>query len=344
MRFAVPIEQMIVWLLAVPIIAAIIIAAIALARRRAARRSFADKELLRRISPGSSMERVRAKAALVVIAIAFLGVSAARPQMGTKMGIAKRRGVDLMIAIDVSASMRARDLKPDRLTKARLEASSLIDMLEGDRVGIITFSGEAFVQCPLTLDYAAASMLLSSVEPGTIPVPGTALGDAISKGVAALNTQPDRSKVLVIMTDGEDHDSDPLQAAAEAADAHVIIYTIGMGSTSGEPIPLEPGQGSGYKRDQNGQIVMSKLDEGTLMDVASKTGGRYFRATDSERELDAIKDAMSRMERGELESQMMAYYEERFQIPLALALALVIAETFIPDRVRRRRERANSAA
>lgn len=344
MRFAVPTDELILWLLAVPTLLAIVFAAVMLARRRAARSRFADPELLSRISPGLSHERLRAKAALVVIAVALLGVSAGRPQIGTRMGVAKRRGVDLMIAIDVSASMRARDLKPDRLTKARLEAASLIDMLEGDRVGIITFSGQAFVQCPLTLDYGAASMLLSAVEPGTIPTPGTALGDAIGKGVAALSTQPDRTKVLVVMTDGEDHGSEPLEAASEAAEAGVIVYTIGMGSTSGEPIPLEPGQGSGYKRDRDGRIVMSRLDEATLIDVAAETGGRYFRATDSERELEAIKEAISRMERGELESQMMAYYEERFQVPLALALALVIVETFVPDRVRRRRDRTRSAA
>jgi Ca-activated chloride channel homolog len=344
MRFAVPTEQLIIWYLAVPTLAAIVLSAVLVARRRAARRRFAEPELLHRLSPRSSIERLRAKSALVVVAIVLLGLSAARPQMGTKMGVAKRRGVDLMLAIDVSASMRARDLKPDRLTKARLEASSLIDMLEGDRVGIITFSGEAFVQCPLTLDYGAASMLLSAVEPGTIPTPGTALGDAIRKATSALSTQPDRTKVLVVMTDGEDHGSDPDAAAQEAADAHVVIYTIGMGSTSGEPIPLRPDEGSGYKRDKDGQIVMSRLDEATLMDVADKTGGRYFRATASARELDAIKEAISRMERGELESQMMAYYEERFQVPLALALALVVIETFLPEGIRRKRGKSNAQA
>jgi Ca-activated chloride channel family protein len=254
------------------------------------------------------------------------------------MGVAKRTGVDLMLAIDVSESMRARDLKPDRLEKARREAFSLIQLLDGDRVGIITFAGSPFVQCPLTLDYGAATMLLSAVSTGTIPRPGTALGEAIRQGVRSLSTQPDRSKVLVIMTDGEDHGSEPLEAAQEAAEAGVVIYTIGLGSTSGEPIPLE--QGTGYKRDKQGQIIMSRLDESTLIDVAAVTGGRYFRATDNERELVAIEEAISRMQQGELESKMMAYYEERFQLPLAASLAFVLLGSLLPERTRRRRERA----
>jgi Ca-activated chloride channel family protein len=336
-RFAVPIEQLIVWLLLVPVLAAVVLASVALGRRKRARAAFAESALMERLAPGSSLGRARARAALLVIAVVFLGLAMGRPQVGTRMGVAKRTGVDLMLAIDVSESMRARDLKPDRLEKARREAQTLIGLLDGDRVGIITFSGAAFVQCPLTLDYGAATMLLSAVEPGTIPRPGTALADAIRQGVRSLSTVPDRAKVLVIMTDGEDHDSDPLKAAQEAAEAGVVIYTIGLGSTSGEPIPLESGQGSGYKRDRQGQIIMTRLDEATLIDVAAATGGRYFRATDTERELDAIEEAISSMQQGELESKMMAYYEERFQLPLAVSLGFLLLGSFLPERVRRRR-------
>ena len=338
MRFAVPMEQLVVWLLAAPVAAAITLSAVALARRRRAREAFAELPLMDRLAPGASMRRERVRTALIVVGVVFLGLAAGRPQIGTRMGVAKRTGVDLMLAIDVSESMRARDLKPDRLEKARREAFSLIQLLDGDRVGVITFAGSAFVQCPLTLDYGAATMLLSAVETGTLPRPGTALGEAIRAGVNALSTQPDRSKVLVVMTDGEDHGSEPLEAASEAAEAGVVIYTIGLGSTSGEPIPVEPGQGPGSKRAKQGQILMSRLDESTLIDVAAVTGGRYFRATDNERELVAIEEAISGMQQGELESKMMAYYEERFQFPLALSLAFVLLGSFLPERKRRRRE------
>ena len=336
MRFAVPTEQLIVWLLMVPVAVAIVLSAVSLARRRKAREAFADALLMERLAPGASLSRERARSALVVVGILLLGLAVGRPQVGTRMGVAKRTGVDLMLAIDVSESMRARDLKPDRLEKARREAFSLIQLLDGDRVGIITFAGSAFVQCPLTLDYGAATMLLSSVETGTIPRPGTALGEAIREGVSSLSTQPDRAKVLVVMTDGEDHGSEPFEAASEAAEAGVVIYTIGLGSTSGEPIPLESGRGTGYKRDREGQIIMSRLDESTLIDVAAVTGGRYFRATDNERELVAIEEAISRMQQGELESKMMAYYEERFQFPLALSLAFLLIASLTPERTRRR--------
>ena len=340
MRFAVSTETLVIWLLLVPTLAGIVAAMVVLRRRTRAHLKFAEPRLMERIAPGASHERQRLKATLVVLSIVALGLAAGRPQVGTKLGIVKREGVDVMVAIDVSESMRARDRRPDRLETARREALSLLDLLGGDRFGVITFAGEAFVQCPLTLDYGAASMLLSAIEPGTIPTPGTALGEAIRTAVRAMATEPDRAKVLVIMTDGEDHGSDPLAAAREASEAGIMIYTIGLGSTEGEPIPLADAE-SGYKRDRDGQIVMTRLDETTLIDVASATGGRYFRSTDTERELSVIREDIAGMEQGELESRMYAYYEERFQFPLAFALAIIALESFLPDRVTRRRRARN---
>lgn len=339
MRFAVATHVLLIWLLAVPVAVAFAAAVMAQRRRAAARRAFAEPELMARIAPTASVARRRLKMVLVVAAVLFMGLAAGRPQVGTKLGIVRREGVDLMLAVDVSESMRARDLKPDRLEKARREATSLIGMLDGDRVGIITFAGEAFVQCPLTLDYGAASMLLSTIQPGTIPTPGTAVGEAIRAAIKAMETGPDRAKVLVVMTDGEDHGSDAIDAARDAAEAGITIYTIGLGSTAGEPIP--DASGNGYKRDRGGQIVMTKLNETVLIDVAAATKGRYFRATDTERELGVIEEEISRMQQGELESRMYAYYEERFQIPLAFALAVLSLEAFLPDAVRRRRDRKN---
>ncbi|MBD3349704.1 MAG: VWA domain-containing protein [Candidatus Eisenbacteria bacterium] len=336
MRFSVSTYTLIVWLTTVPFVVAVIAVAVARRRRASARRAFAEAALMEQIAPGASPARQRLKGFLVVVAVLLLGLAAGRPQVGTKLGVVRREGVDLLLAVDVSASMRARDLKPDRLEKARREAASLIGMLDGDRVGLITFAGEAFVQCPLTVDYGAASMILSAIEPGTIPTPGTALADAIRTAVKAMETRPDRAKALVIMTDGEDHGSDVMDAARDAAEAGITVFTIGMGSTAGEPIPETAGEG--YKRDRAGQIVMSKLNESVLIDVAAATGGRYFRATDTERELAAIEEEISAMQQGELESRMYAYYEERFQVPLALGLLVLALEIFIPDAVRRRKD------
>jgi Ca-activated chloride channel homolog len=336
MRFAVPIDIVIVWLVGLPLFAAIVLAAARVRGRRAALRAFADPGLIARIAPGVSIERLRLKSAFLVAAIVLLGLAAARPQVGTKLGVAKRQGVDLVVAIDVSASMQARDLAPSRFEKARREAQSLINMLDGDRVSIVVFSGTAFVQCPLTLDYGAASMLLASTSTEMLPTPGTAIGSAIRAATTSLTPYPERSKVLVLMTDGEDHGSDPAAAAKEAADAGVRIYPVGFGSTAGEPIPLPEEGGSGYKKDASGQVVLSKLDEATLMDIAEATGGRYLRATDGERELDVLNEEISKMQQGEIESRMFAYYEERFQFPLALALGALLLEAFMPDAVRRK--------
>ncbi len=338
MRFAVPTETLLVWLLLVPTLGAVIVAWVMQRRRIRAELAFAEHGLFARISPGASRTLVSARLVLLVFAVLALGFAAGRPQIGTRVGVAKRRGVDLMLALDVSSSMRAEDLRPNRLEKARREALSLVGLLGGDRVGVIIFAGSAFAQCPLTLDYGAASMLLSAVEPGVISTPGTDLAGAIREATKALSSRPDRSKVLVVFTDGENHDTDPEAAAREAAEAGIRIYAIGLGSTSGEPIPVPPDEGGGYKRDRSGQIVMSRLDEPTLMDVASAGGGRYFRATDGERELVAIAEDLSRMQQGELESRMLAYYEERFQIPLGAAIVLISLASFLPTRRKNRGE------
>ncbi len=332
MRFAVDTELLLLWYLGVPLLVAVLLGWFALGRRRASKQAMAEPALYTRIAPATAESVHRARVWLAVLVVLALGLAAGRPQTGTRLGVATRHGIDLMLALDVSDSMRAEDLRPDRLEKARREALTLIELLDGDRVGVITFAGAAFVQCPLTLDYGAASMLLSAVEPGTISRPGTNLAAAIRKATAALTTQPDRSKALVIFTDGEGHEEDPLEAAREAAEAGVRIYTIGLGSTAGEPIPLSASEGGGYKRDRSGNIVMSRLDEGTLMDIASVTGGSYYRATSGERELRAIEEELARMEQGELESRMLAFYEERFQVPMLVALALLLLATFVPAR------------
>lgn len=298
---------------------------------------FGSRDIIEKLSASKSAAKKQARNILIITAAGFLILTLARPQIGTKLTMTQRYGVDVMIAIDTSLSMTAQDIKPSRLEKAKLEVSSFIDKLKGDKVGVLTFAGDSFVQCPLTLDYNAAKMFLSIIEPGMMPRPGTAIGDAIRRAAKSFIKKQRKHKVLVLLTDGEDHDTKPVEAAQEAKKEGVIIYTIGIGTAKGEPIPLvdEAGKVAGYKKDKSGEVVMSKLDEVTLQKIALVTDGKYYHATASEFELDKIYDEISRMEKKELSSRLFTQYEERFQYFLGIALALLCVEFLIGDRKRR---------
>lgn len=298
---------------------------------------FGDRVTLEKLSVSKSAAKQRASRILIVVAAGFLILSLSRPQIGTKLTMTQRRGVDVLIAIDTSESMLAQDIRPDRLEKAKLEVSSLIDKLKGDRVGIVTFAGASFVQCPLTLDYNAAKMFLSIVEAGMIPKPGTAIGDAIKTGIASFIKKQRKHKVIILLTDGEDHEADPLSAAKEAKAQGVIIYTIGIGSKKGEPIPIMDNDGElkGYKKDRQGEVVLSRLDDTVLQKIALLTGGKYYNATASDFELDRIYDEINRMEKKDLSSRLFTQYEDRFQYFLGIALILLCIEFSIGDRKRR---------
>ena len=273
----------------------------------------------------------------MVLAFAFLILSLARPQIGTKLTMTKRRGVDVMIAIDTSLSMLTQDIKPDRLEKAKLEIASLIDKLKGDRVGIMTFAGDSFVQCPLTLDYDAAKMFLSIIKVGMMPKPGTAIGDAIRTATGSFIKKERRYKVLILLTDGEDHETKPVEAAREARKQGVIIYTIGIGTKNGEPIPIVDKKGNiiGHKKDKDGNVVMSRLDQLTLQKIALVTDGKYYHATPGEFELDKIYDAINKMEKKELSNRLFTQYEDRFQYFLGIVLILLSIEFVLGDRKKR---------
>ena len=298
---------------------------------------FGDRLILEKLLASKSIAKDRAKRVLIIIGIAFLILALSRPQIGTRLTMAKRRGVDILIAMDTSSSMRARDIKPSRLEKAKLEVSSLIDKLKGDRVGILTFAGNSFIQCPLTLDYNAVKMFLNIIEPGMMPKPGTAIGDAIKTAQSAFIKKERRHKVLILLTDGEDHDTNPVEAAEEAKKEGIIIYTIGIGTKKGEPIPMvdESGKRTGYKKDKHGEIVMSRLDEATLQKIALITDGKYYHATPREFELDKIYSEINNMEKKELSSRLFTQYEDRFQYFLAIALILLCIEFVIGDRKKR---------
>ncbi|MCJ7813374.1 VWA domain-containing protein, partial [bacterium] len=230
--------------------------------------------------------------------------------------------------------------KPNRLEKAKHEISSLIDKLQGDRIGLIAFSGKAFVQCPLTLDYGAAKMFLDMMEPELIPVPGTALSEAINKAITSFVEKERKYKVLILITDGEGHIGEPVEMAKSASKEGVVIYCVGIGSSQGVPIPLndERGNRTGYKKDRNGEVVMTKLDELTLEKIALETAGKYYRASTGEVELEKIYNDLADMEKKELASQQFSQYEDRFQGLVGLALFFLVLEILIPERRRENKE------
>lgn len=297
---------------------------------------FGDVWLLMKNSPYISLARQGGKATLLIVGVLFLVLTLSQLQCGTHMEMMKREGVDIMIAIDVSASMLAEDMKPNRITKARQEVRGILDRLQGDRLGLVAFAGEAFIQCPLTLDYSAAELFLDIIDVGLIPKQGTAIGDAIRKATEAFESKERKHKVLILLTDGEDHNTNPIEAADEARGQGVKIYVIGIGSPVGEPIPITDRQGNkaGYKKDRNGEVVVTKLDEMTLQKIALNTGGKYYNASPGEMELDKVYDDIAKMEKKELEGKLLMQYEDRFQYPLALAIMLIIGEFFLSEKRR----------
>jgi Ca-activated chloride channel homolog len=307
-------------------------------RRKAALARFAHTGLIEKLTPGSVFSRQVIQWTLFTAVFLFLVLSLVRPRFGVKMELFERRGIDLMVALDISESMLAEDIAPSRLERAKYEIAKLFDLLKGDRTGLIVFAGESFVQCPLTLDYGAAKMFLDAVATGWVQIQGTALADAIKQATEAFRSKEHKYKVLILITDGEDHEGNAEEAAKAAASEGVIIYTVGVGSESGVPIPVSRGGGSVvYKKDKEGNLVMSRLEPVTLEKIAIEGHGKYFHAG-TDLDLLRIMAEIERMEKKQLGSSRLNIYEERYQIFLFIAIVLLCIEFFIPGRVRRTKE------
>jgi len=272
----------------------------------------------------------------MILATILLVLVLARPQFGIKEEEIKRKGVDIMVALDTSLSMAARDIQPSRLLKAKSEISHLLDMLQGDRIGLVAFAGDSFVQCPLTLDYGAARLFLDIMDPGIIPTPGTSISEAIKTASGAFSKKEQKYKVLILFTDGEEHEGEAIKSAQDAAEEGIRIYAVGMGSPKGEPIPIlnENGEKTGYKKDSQGNVVMSRLNEPVLQKIALMTGGKYYRATPDGKELETIYQDIRKMEQKELASKQFTQYEERYQGFLLVAIIILIVEALLVDRKR----------
>lgn len=262
------------------------------------------------------------------------------------MEMLKREGQDVMIVVDCSASMLAEDMKPSRLERAKQEVRDLLARMQGDRVGLVAFAGSAFVQCPLTLDYSAAQMFVDVLDVDLIPNPGTNLSEAISVATAGFVVKERKNKVMIIITDGEDFGENLDKAVADAKIAGVRIFTIGLGRPDGEPIPIRNARGEmvGYKKDQRGELVLTRLDEATLQKVAEETEGRYYHASQGEIALDQIYDDIAKMDKKELSDLLMTQYEDRYQYILPLAIVFLAGEALLSERKRRKKETIRNAA
>ncbi|KAA3618046.1 MAG: VWA domain-containing protein [Calditrichaeota bacterium] len=297
---------------------------------------FGNPELMKKLTSGVSRRKQKFKAFLVLVSLFFMILALARPQIGTKLEEVQREGVDIIVAVDVSLSMHAKDIAPSRLEKAKHEVGTLIKQLAGDRVGIVAFAGDAFLHCPLTLDYGAAKLFLDALDPGVIPDPGTAIDRAMQVALNSFDQKERKYKVLILITDGENHGADLKPLTEQAEREGVVIHTVGIGSPEGVPIPLENEYGIqvGFKQDKSGTTVMTKLDELTLEKISLQTGGKYFRASSSEDELGQIYSAVTKMEKKDLGAVKFTQYEDRYQIFLFIALLVLLLEILVPERRR----------
>jgi Ca-activated chloride channel homolog len=305
-------------------------------RKRRTRKRLGEVRLISNLMPELSDSRAIVKFVIVLLAVLSGVIMLARPQFGSRLEDVKKQGVEVVIALDVSNSMLSEDIQPDRLTRAKQAISRLVDNLDNDKIGLVVFAGEAYTQIPITTDYASAKMFLSTIGPEMVPKQGTAIGAAISLGIRSFSPGEGKSKAMIIITDGENHEDNPVTAAEEAAKAGIVIHTIGIGSSVGVPVPVEINGRKEYLKDVDGNTVISKLDEDILKKIALNTGGTYVRASNTNIGLDQIFSDIKKMKTQEMESTQYTDYNDQFQIFAALALILLIADFMVMERKNRR--------
>ena len=325
-------SQYLLLLLLIPLLFAGYALYLRMRRRRIAR--FGDEKLVKQLMPTASTGKGWLKISLFALAWFFFCIGLARPQLGARLKEHQSQGVEVMIALDVSNSMRAEDYSPNRLERSKLAISRLVERLQGDRIGLVVFAGEAFVQLPITADYVSAKIFLKSIDTGSVPIQGTDLAAALMASARSFSTQSERSRAIILITDGEDHEGEALDAARAIAEQGIRIYCIGVGSPQGKPIPLP---GGGLMKDAQGEIVVSRLDEGILQEIAGIGGGKYVRAGTTEFGLNPIIDDIRTLDKEQFNSVVFEDYDEQFMYFFAIALFFLILECLIPSRKARRR-------
>ena len=292
-------------------------------------RRFGDQALVEKLMSSYSKAKVWLRLSLFAIAFMFFILGISRPQMGAILKEHKTRGAEVMVVLDVSNSMLAQDYSPNRLERAKLAISRMVDKLRDDRIGLIVFAGNSFVQLPITTDYVSAKMFLSSISTESVPIQGTAMGEAISTALRSFSAQSDKSRAIIVITDGENHEDDPVAAARQAAELGVRVFTIGVGSPQGTMIPMGDGQ---YLEDRDGNPVVTRLDDKVLQEVADAGKGLYVHAGNREFGLDPVIEEISRMDDEEYNSIVFEEYDELYMYFLAVAFFFLVLEMLIGDR------------
>jgi len=302
-------------------------------QRKKAIRTFGNPEILEALMPSASKTRPVWKFIILQIALAFLIIGLARPQFGAKLQNIKRKGVEIIIALDVSNSMMAEDIQPNRLERAKRAISRLTDQLSNDKLGLIVFAGDAYTQIPITTDYTSAKLFLSSINTNSVPKQGTAIGSAIELAMGSFTPETKTSKAIIVITDGENHEDDAVEMAKKAQEENIVVHTIGMGLPQGGPIPVSSAYGqSDFRRDKDGQVIVTKLDEKSLQEIAAAGGGKYVRANNTEVGINNIYDEISQMEKSELQSRVYTDYNDQYFYFIIVALVLVIVEFLLMER------------
>ncbi|MBC8004299.1 MAG: VWA domain-containing protein [Verrucomicrobia bacterium] len=301
-------------------------------KRRRALAKFGKREIMAVLMPNASNARPAVKFIVLLFALASIITGIARPQFGSQLKTVKREGIELIIALDVSNSMLAEDIQPNRLERSKRAISQLVDKLSDDKIGLIVFAGEAYTQLPITSDYVSAKLFLNSISPQIVPTQGTAIGAAIDLAAQSFTPQFVGNKVIIVITDGENHEDDAAGAAAAAAEQGIVVHTIGMGLPKGALIPDFSNGQKGYKKDNKGNTIVTKLNEPMLQQIAQSGKGFYLRASNTQVGLNALFDEVNKMEKTEMESQIYADYDEKFQYFIALGLILLLLDFVILER------------
>ncbi|WP_086475722.1 VWA domain-containing protein [Arenibacter amylolyticus] len=302
--------------------------------KRRTQRKFADLSLLRRLTPDKSNFKATLKLILLLLGIAFLTLALVNPKMGTKLETVKREGLDIVFAVDVSKSMLAEDIAPNRLDKAKRLVSEIINQLAGDRIGIIAYAGQAYPQLPLTTDYGAAKMFLQNMNTNMLSSQGTAIDQAVNLATTYYDDGEETNRVLFIISDGEDHSEGNISnSVADAEKENIRIFTIGVGSTKGSPIPIKKnGVVERFLRDREGEVVITKMNEQTLQDIAEQGNGSYINGENTKEAVTFIKDQLDRIDKTEFEAKQFAEYQDQFQWFLGAGLLFLFLDIFVLDR------------